>query len=93
MIDLHRRLQKLEAATCKPEWGYQFAELCDCARRKLSVTDRDLLKETEALLDQRPYENLSEAHQSVWDSWEDAFARAVEETRFPWPLTATDLRL
>lgn len=93
MNSLSRRLQRLEAGTCETDWSSQLAELCDCARRKLSVADRDLLKETEAVLDQRPYENLSELHRAVWDRWEDAFDKAVEETRFPWLLTATDLRL
>jgi hypothetical protein len=93
MNGLSKRLQKLEAATCKPEWSSQVAELCDRAGRKLSLADRDLLKEAEALLDRVPFGSMSEAHQSVWDRWEEAFAKAVEETRFPWPLTATDLRL
>jgi hypothetical protein len=93
MNGLSKRLQKLEAAFCGPVWSTQLVDLCDCARRKLSVADRDLLKEAEALLDRVPFGSLSEAHQSVWDRWEDAFDRAVDETRFPWPLMATDLRL
>jgi hypothetical protein len=93
MNALSKRLQKLEAATCKPEWSSQLAELCDCARRKLSLVDRDLLDEAEMLLDRAPFGSMSEPHRAVWDRWEDAFDRAVEETRFPWPLMAADLRL
>lgn len=93
MKSFSRRLQKLEAARCEPPWNIQLAEVCDCARRKLLAADRDLLTETEALLDKAPYASLSETHQAVWERWEDAFAMAIEETRFPWPLTAIDLRL
>ncbi|HTU48595.1 MAG TPA: hypothetical protein VMF91_26270 [Bryobacteraceae bacterium] len=93
MTGLHRRLQKLEAAFCGPVWNTQLVDLCDCARRKLSVADRDLLKEAEMLLDQVPFGSLSEAHRAVWDRWEDAFSKAAEEMRFPWLVTAADLRL
>jgi hypothetical protein len=93
MNGLSKRLQKLEVASCQTDWSSQLAELCDCARRKLSVADRDLLKEAEMLLDRVPFGSLSDAHRAVWDRWEDAFDKSVEETRFPWPLMAADLRL
>jgi hypothetical protein len=48
MNGLSKRLQKLEVASCQTDWSSQLAELCDCARRKLSVADRDLLKEAVA---------------------------------------------
>jgi hypothetical protein len=55
MKHLHRRLRKLEATVCGAIWSTQLVELCDCARRKLSVADRDLLKEAEMLLDRVPF--------------------------------------
>ena len=94
MNHLHRRLQRLETAIRESgKWSTPIQTVVDCARRKLSGADCDLLKEVDALLDRAPHASLSEAHRAVWDRWEDAFARAVEETRFPFFLTATDLRL
>lgn len=94
MKHLHRRLQKLEMAIGEPEnWSMQLLALADCARRKLASADRDILNEAEVVLDRVPYSVMSETQQAVWQRWEDAFDRAVEETGCPYALTAADLRL
>jgi hypothetical protein len=93
MTRLYERVEKLEAATHAPQWDWQFADVEQCARKKLPREQLELLDQAIALIKMGRHCEWAEAHRAVWDRWADVLGSAAEEMQFPLSITAADMLL
>ena len=73
--------------------GESLARLQELALTMLSDSELELLHTVNALLSGNGEANLSAAHRTVWERWDDALAVATKKLHCPVELTAMDLRL
>jgi hypothetical protein len=80
----HARLKRLEDAAQPWPWNWNAEGIEQCARKKLSPAEADLLDQATALIRSGRQSEWSEAHRAAWDRWEAALATAAEEFGFPY---------
>ena len=93
MTRLCTRLKKLEAAAQISQWNWNYSDVKECARKKLSREEADLLDQALALIGSGRQDEWTQAHRAVWKRWDDALAKATEEVHFPIYFHADDALL
>jgi hypothetical protein len=93
MNRLRTRLEKLESAAQTLQWNWNYSDVQECARKKLSAEEVDLLDQAIALLGSGRREEWNEAHLVIWKRWDVLLAQATAEVHFPVYIHADDTLL
>jgi hypothetical protein len=93
MTRLKARLKKLEGAVEKPRCNWNYSDVQECARKKLSAAEAELLDQAIALITTDRRSEWTEAHRAVWERWDEMLGKATEEVHFPIHLHADDTML
>ncbi|HEY1754183.1 MAG TPA: hypothetical protein VGG72_02220 [Bryobacteraceae bacterium] len=91
MAGLSKRLAKLEATVrtvrAKSPWSVSITEVEKVALALLSAADRGLVQQARAL---GGAASLCDSHPDVWNRWDAALGKAIDETGFPVRFQALD---
>ena len=91
MTHLSKRLAKLEstvqAVRAKSSWSVSTTDVDKVALAMLSAADRELVEHARA---NGGVALLSDSHPNVWDRWDNALGKAIDETGFPIRFHAID---